>query len=40
MSKKVIFFDIDGTLYAPENGGVTEKVKSAVKQTSALGHLS
>lgn len=39
MSRKIIFFDIDGTLYAPENGGVTEKVKSAIKQTKNLGHL-
>lgn len=39
MNKKIIFFDIDGTLYTSELGGVTENVKKAIAKTSELGHL-
>ncbi len=39
MDKKIIFFDIDGTLYAPELGGISKRVKEAIKKTQEKGHL-
>lgn len=39
MDRKIIFFDIDGTLFTSELGGVTEIVKSAIQQTRDKGHL-
>ena len=39
MSKKIIFFDIDGTLYCPENGKVTDIVKKSIDKTREKGHL-
>lgn len=39
MEGKIIFFDIDGTLYTPNLGGVTQKVKNAIKKTREKGHL-
>lgn len=39
MEKKIIFFDIDGTLYSHELGGITTRVKEAIKKTQQIGHL-
>ena len=39
MEKKIIFFDIDGTLYTPVNNGVTQIVKNAIQETRKKGHL-
>ena len=39
MEKKIIFFDIDGTLYTPEFGGITQIVKDAIASTRKKGHL-
>ena len=39
MERKIIFFDIDGTLFTSELGRVTEKVKKAIRDTRAKGHL-
>lgn len=39
MSKKIIFFDIDGTLYCNENNGITDIVKKAITKTRQQGHL-
>lgn len=39
MEKKVIFFDIDGTLYSHTLGGITQNVKDAIVATRKLGHL-
>ncbi|MEG0277222.1 MAG: HAD family hydrolase [Coprobacillus sp.] len=39
MNKKIIFFDIDGTLYAKELGGVSPRVKAAIKKVKSKGHL-
>ena len=39
MEKKIIFFDVDGTLYSNELGGITDNVKKAIAATRALGHL-
>lgn len=39
MEKKIIFFDVDGTLYTNELGGITDNVKNAIAATRALGHL-
>ena len=39
MKKKIIFFDVDGTLYTNELGGITDNVKNAIAATRALGHL-
>ena len=39
MSKKVIFFDIDGTIYVPQANGISEKVKEAIRKTREKGHL-
>lgn len=39
MEKKIIFFDIDGTLYTSTLGGVTQEVRDAIAKTRALGHL-
>ena len=39
MEKKIIFFDVDGTLYTNELGGITDNVKKAIAATRALGHL-
>jgi len=30
--KKIVFFDVDGTLYTPDLGGVSQKVKDAIKE--------
>lgn len=39
MDKKIIFFDIDGTIYSTDIGGITENVKKAIRATRKLGHL-
>ena len=39
MEKKIIFFDIDGTLYTPVNNGVTQIVQNAIQDTRKKGHL-
>lgn len=39
MDKKIIFFDVDGTLYTPKNKGITDKVKNAILKTREKGHL-
>lgn len=39
MERKIIFFDIDGTLYTPDLGGVTQKVKDAIRETREKGHI-
>ena len=39
MEEKIIFFDVDGTLYTNELGGITDNVKKAIAATRALGHL-
>ncbi|MFR7590679.1 MAG: Cof-type HAD-IIB family hydrolase [Longibaculum sp.] len=39
MNRKIIFFDIDGTLYTSELGGITTAVREAIAKTQALGHL-
>lgn len=39
MDKKIIFFDIDGTLYSHELGGISQNVKDAIEKTRQLGHL-
>lgn len=39
MERKIIFFDIDGTLYTNELGGITQKVKDAIRETREKGHL-
>ena len=39
MDKKIIFFDIDGTLYLPELGGITPAVREAIAKTQQKGHL-
>lgn len=39
MDKKIIFFDIDGTIYYPEIG-VTNKTKEAIKLLRQNGHLA
>lgn len=39
MNKKIIFFDVDGTLFSADIGYVTEAVKDAVKKTREEGHL-
>lgn len=39
MDKKIIFFDIDGTLYTHTLGGITQNVKDAIAKTRELGHL-
>lgn len=37
--KRIIFFDIDGTLYTKDLGGVTQKVKDAITKVRHKGHL-
>ena len=39
MDKKIIFFDIDGTILSHKTGGISDRVKKAIQATSALGHL-
>ena len=39
MERKIIFFDVDGTLYTPELGGISKNVKNAIRQTRSQGHL-
>lgn len=39
MNKKIIFFDIDGTLYAKELGGISPRVKAAIRKVKRDGHL-
>lgn len=39
MSKKLIFFDIDGTLIAEESTDITESAVKALKKAQANGHL-
>lgn len=39
MERKIIFFDIDGTLYCPELGGITDEVRNAIKKVQQQGHL-
>lgn len=39
MDKKIIFFDIDGTLFCHEIGYITQKVKDAIALTRKKGHL-
>ena len=37
--RKIIFFDVDGTLYTPDLGGISKNVKNAIRQTRSQGHL-
>lgn len=37
--KKIIFFDIDGTIYSPSSKKVSSYVKDAIKKTMQQGHL-
>lgn len=39
MKGKLIFFDIDGTIFSAGLGGVTERVKNAIAQARGRGHL-
>lgn len=39
MEKKIIFFDIDGTLYVPTLDSITPAVREAIAKTQAQGHL-
>lgn len=39
MERKIIFFDIDGTIYFPELDGITQKVREAITKTRKQGHL-
>lgn len=39
MERKIIFFDIDGTIYSQELGGITQSVKDAITRTRQKGHL-
>lgn len=39
MNKKIIFFDVDGTLYNHEKGMISQNVKDAIKKTREQGHL-
>ncbi len=39
MERKIIFFDIDGTLFCPEFGRITDEVKNAIKSVQKQGHL-
>ena len=39
MNRKIIFFDVDGTLYIPNHNGITDKVKEAIVKTREKGHL-
>lgn len=37
--KKIIFFDIDGTIYSPSSKMVSKHVRDAIQKTMQLGHL-
>lgn len=39
MERKIIFFDVDGTLYTPIHNGITQKVRKAIQATREKGHL-
>lgn len=39
MKQKIIFFDIDGTLFSTEVGRVTKRVKQSILKTQKQGHL-
>lgn len=39
MNRKIIFFDIDGTIYSNELGSITQRVKNAIAKTREKGHL-
>lgn len=39
MNRKIIFFDIDGTIFCTQLGHVTDKVKAAIAQAQSRGHL-
>lgn len=39
MKQKIIFFDIDGTLYGGEHKTITKEVEDAIHKTQQLGHL-
>lgn len=39
MDKKIIFFDVDGTLFCPEIGYITQNVQEAIAYVQKLGHL-
>lgn len=39
MNRKIIFFDIDGTIFSGEIGYITEKVKKAIRDVKQKGHL-
>ena len=39
MNRKIIFFDIDGTIFCTRLGHVTDRVKAAIAQTRKRGHL-
>ncbi len=39
VKRKIIFFDIDGTLYTSTIGKITDNVKQAIQQTKEKGHL-
>ena len=39
MNRKIIFFDIDGTIFCTRLGHVTDRVKAAIAQARKRGHL-
>ncbi len=39
MSRKIIFFDIDGTIFCTQIGRVTDKVRECIAQARSRGHL-
>jgi len=39
MNKKIIFFDIDGTIFSHRSFDISDNTKAAIKQTKANGHL-
>lgn len=39
MDKKIIFFDVDGTIFSSEIGYITQKVKDAITEVRKKGHL-
>ena len=39
MNRKIIFFDIDGTIFSTRIGRVTDRVKASIAQAQKRGHL-
>ena len=39
MERKIIFFDVDGTIFSPQIGAITDKVKKSIAATREKGHL-